>query len=651
MTTFFLTCEPPRHNNNGAGGDNNGAGGHTEGKSEAKKRSPLVSDDEASGSGSVSSWPFSRPPSLSHFDDVDERFARTMAFADQDPRSDDLSFGIGSSYFEVERSLLSTPQNSSMRQSQEDLLGALNYDQQQPQQHEEPRPQLSLVMPRVDLPSRKPFTPGGLRLGKLKVLVAGAPKSGKTELIRAMLDTSEDIVFADEPRVIDSEIVETTASTKPYPLHWLERHERRKSSHINCSSSNVNLIESLESVTSSDGVLDRNICFVDTHGPGSQAPDKAVQYLESQFRQTANVLNALEPQIISLFTSASSLSDLGHVDVCLYVISGQLSEDDAEYIAEIGEFAPVVPVLGKVDMLTRHELLLAKVNTLRQLKEAGLDPFLFDAHIDEAIEQGQRIVSDYEQQMNATMSPQRHVVHSFFMPCGVSTKRSSSDLSDSNESYELVHSELCHLLRYMISEHGSAWLRYVTAQKFVAWHHQIRTSQLIPYGYRGNMSVTTYQHRNPMQFNHVDVSPEFLRPGDLALPVATRAQSSMVKWAVAVEQMSRDENAAAVAVRNRSRSMRPHRTSRPLRRVNSHKGLRASRSIHGVDPLNLSGWWRWSVRHIVRALSVLVGIRLTYHVYCRLVGTVDEGLICNISRTKGLQKVLSSLGGGWAVIV
>lgn len=665
MTTFFLTSEPPRGDQTTTNANNTNNNNVSD-----KKKSSILSEDEGSQSGSVSSWPFSRPPSLSHFDDVDvtDRLSRNY---------DESSFGLGSSYFEIPSPRIPSPRIPSNLRTSSPLRSRLfdygSGEDAGQMKEQDPAPELNLVMPRVDLPTRKPFTPGGLRLGKLKVLVAGSPKAGKSQLIKAMVDMCQDIVLADDPVAVDSEIVETTASTKPFPLHWLASHERRKS-HATATSMNNrsgNLIESLESVTSSDGVLDRNICFVDTSGPGAQAPDRAIQYLETQFRQTANVVNALEPQIVSLFTSASSLSEFAHVDVCLYVISGSLSEDDIECMAEIGEFTPVVPVIAKSDLMTRHELLLAKMNVLHQLKESGLDPFLFDVHVDEAIEQGQRIVTEYEHQMSSSQQQTepgaRHVVHMhpFFMPCGVSSKHvevMTESRVDQPESTHRVHSELCDLLRYMVSEHGSAWLRYVTAQKFLSWHNKIQATQLIPYGYQGAMSLARpYQHQmsESPKFTSIEVSTTFLQNDLLLQTNNNKAQNSMVKWAVVVEQMSRTENAAAVAVavRNRSKSVRQRPRPRMVHRAHSARHLRASRSIHGVDPLNLSSWWRWSVCSLVRALSMLVGLRLTYHLYCRYIGSsstsavATSGIGAASGRATGLHGLLSSLGGGWSVLV
>lgn len=66
--------------------------------------------------------------------------------------------------------------------------------------HEPLRPFVSpkFIMPKVSLPSRKPFTSNGLALGKLKILLAGDSRSGKTQLIKSIAKVSKDIVHIND---------------------------------------------------------------------------------------------------------------------------------------------------------------------------------------------------------------------------------------------------------------------------------------------------------------------------------------------------------------------------------------------------------------------------------------------------------------------
>lgn len=146
-----------------------------------------------------------------------------------------------------------------------------------------------LIMPSIKMPSRRPFTDEGKRMGRLKVLIAGDSGVGKTSLIKAIVQSCQHIVHVDPitpsallsssltrsiPTAIGAsgtkqratrrqssreslgttQIAEIYASTKPYPEWWSEVDDFR-------------ILRRRKSL--GDAVLDRNICFVDTPGYGS----------------------------------------------------------------------------------------------------------------------------------------------------------------------------------------------------------------------------------------------------------------------------------------------------------------------------------------------------------------------------------------------
>jgi GTP-binding protein EngB required for normal cell division len=135
-----------------------------------------------------------------------------------------------------------------------------------------------LVMPSIKMPSRRPFTEDGKRMGRLKVLIAGDSGVGKTTLIKAIVQSCEHIVHVDpihpstgpstpgarahslrrrsstKTTTGTTAITEIYASTKPYPEWWSEVDDFR-------------VLRRRKSL--GDAVLDRNLCFVDTPGYGS----------------------------------------------------------------------------------------------------------------------------------------------------------------------------------------------------------------------------------------------------------------------------------------------------------------------------------------------------------------------------------------------
>lgn len=210
---------------------------------------------------------------------------------------------------------------------QEDVVGA-----------DEPTPLgPQLVMPSISMPSRRPFTERGRRMGKLKVLVAGKAGSGKTSLIRSIVQTCEDIVHVDpassvktlrdpagqskrdrrstngtvkQGHALNGAFMEINASTKPYPAWWSDVDEsrtlRRRKSF-------------------GDVVLERNLTFIDTPGWDQEDVEQVggqkdvANMVETLMRQNAAIGTMTDSQILSLFTSDGG----SQVDAVLYLLSGE----------------------------------------------------------------------------------------------------------------------------------------------------------------------------------------------------------------------------------------------------------------------------------------------------------------------------------------
>lgn len=193
-----------------------------------------------------------------------------------------------------------------------------------------------LVMPSLAMPSRRPFTERGQRMGRLKVLVAGSAGSGKTSLISSICRSCEDIVHVDpvggnsSPSLLtrslrkDSAVDETKlyertlqitelhASTKAYPSWWSEMEESR-------------VLRRRKSM--GDVVLDRNICFIDTPGWADShinneefveaGTERVIAYIKQRLQQNATLGSMSDSDLLSVLSGGGGCQ----IDAVLYLFA------------------------------------------------------------------------------------------------------------------------------------------------------------------------------------------------------------------------------------------------------------------------------------------------------------------------------------------
>ncbi|KAH6620463.1 Septin-domain-containing protein [Boeremia exigua] len=352
-----------------------------------------------------------------------------------------------------------------------------------------------LVMPSIQMPTRRPFTTKGKNMGKLKVMVAGQAGIGKTSLIRSIVQSCEDIVHVDalspsqslsqpsprrpKPRRRQTgqgatlRLTELHASTKPYPHWWTDVEEtrvlrRRKSS--------------------SDTVLERNICFVDTPGYLEGNSDEedmnvVIEYLESLLQQTASVTSMEDGEIIGVVSGNGGIL----VDVILYLLppSKEITKD-VEFMQRLSALTNVIPVIAKSETLSGQELISLKASILARLQATSVRPFLFGKPLDDALlaVQGLDIVYPLATPTTALRTVEPKEPNQFPFPTPTHPYAISSNHGTDNDVMDasllmspdyvqpLVPSELSSLIEQVFDPESIAWLRHAAAKKFLAWRRR-----------------------------------------------------------------------------------------------------------------------------------------------------------------------------------
>ncbi|KAF2271036.1 hypothetical protein CC78DRAFT_527985 [Lojkania enalia] len=355
-----------------------------------------------------------------------------------------------------------------------------------------------LVMPSIQMPTRRPFTSRGKAMGKLKVLVAGEVGVGKTSLIRSIVQLCEDIVHVDPLSLSQSfpqatqpkpnsrkqkggnpgttRITEIHASTKSYPHWWTDIEEnrvlrRRKSS--------------------SDSILERNLCFIDTPGYGkcaSTAEDISlvVDYVESLMYQTSSIAYMEDNELLGVIGGNGGVL----VDLVMYLLppSHDISKD-VEYMQRLSALTNVIPIIAKSDTLSPSDIVAIKTSILARLQTTSIKPFLFGNALDDALlaVQGLPITTSpsipFPWSDSGATAPEFHQYpfHIPTHPYAVSSTAGpdvdtmdASLLMSPDYVQPLYPSELATLVNLVFDADSIAWLRHSAAKKFLAWRHRTK---------------------------------------------------------------------------------------------------------------------------------------------------------------------------------
>ncbi|KAF2273683.1 uncharacterized protein EI97DRAFT_403793 [Westerdykella ornata] len=351
-----------------------------------------------------------------------------------------------------------------------------------------------LVMPSIQMPTRRPFTTKGKAMGKLKILIAGEAGVGKTSLIRSIVQLCEDIVHVDPlspsqsftssppPKakarrrkregLTTTRITEIHASTKALPHWWTDMEEsgstRRKSKRK----------------SSTDSVLERNITFVDTpgYGPAASSGDTqslVVDYVESLLIQTASVASMEDSDVLGVIGGNGGVQ----VDVVLYLLSPvhDISKD-IDYMQRLSALTNVIPIIAKSDTLSPSEIVAIKTSVLARLQATTVRPFFFGKPIEDALlaVQGLPIVAaESTSEPSASLGVSEYPFNFPTYPYAISTNSGqnmetmeASLLMSPDYVQPLLPSELATLVDQVFDPDSIAWLRHSAARKFLSWRRR-----------------------------------------------------------------------------------------------------------------------------------------------------------------------------------
>lgn len=320
-----------------------------------------------------------------------------------------------------------------------------------------PEPEPRLVMPSIAMPTRRPFTQRGRNMGRMRIMVAGACGLGKTSLIRNIFRVCEDIVHVDgltgstpsqstattksSGLSATTQICETHASTKPYPLWWSEMEAsrswwRRKSF--------------------GEAVLERNLCFVDTAGIDSDAMALHIsKEVDTLYRQAALLDNLNDAQLLGLLSGESDC----YLDAVLYLFdptASSVPEYEINLLQRLSTRTNVIPLIARSDV---------DEGTVAQDGRERLASILSTSNIEWC-----SLMTS-----NPSQSTQDDAPISDIEPFAISSLADDGDIMDASTLMAsdylppLAPSDLKDFVDALFNPTTIARLRHLSAKKFLSW--------------------------------------------------------------------------------------------------------------------------------------------------------------------------------------
>ncbi|KAJ5709605.1 hypothetical protein N7493_009896 [Penicillium malachiteum] len=502
-----------------------------------------------------------------------------------------------------------------------------------------------LIMPSIKMPSRRPFTERGKAMGRFKILLGGASGSGKTSLIKSIVQTCEHIVHVDSLPPVNASlerrrasrphssaptrgaaVTEIYASTKPYPSWWSDLEDSR-------------VLRRRKSI--GEVVLERNLCFVDTPVTSlSRAgqTDAILQYMRQQLQRATSALATPGIDFQNLLAGNGG----SQVDVILYLISHDILAADVECIRKLCELTNVIPIVAKADTLSPEQIVTLKSQFQQQAQDAGVKTFSFGDLVTQGYD-GLEIQSPY------AVSSEKAIDMEIM---------DASTLMNPDYVQPLVPSELEILVHRLFDRDNLSWMRHSTAKKLMQRRDWFLPTSSTGAPLHNALSGTTLNWRTasgtsgPSTISSLgDTQPSYAmaRITDYTRHEERMAQARLASWATDLQRSLQNERDRYAALARGDRAVwLTERLSEcvvdgslvpisktpgfcglhvpisesgadALRTMNAH-GI-SSPNYHGAswnsqDPLGVVGWVDdlgkrgWAIVQIVGSVGVVGGLAL-----------------------------------------
>lgn len=319
-----------------------------------------------------------------------------------------------------------------------------------------------LVMPSIAMPARRPFTERGKRMGRIKIMVIGPHGVGKTDLIQSICRICDDVVHVDPPTCLPSHAtsaadvmhaeartpcVETLASTRPYPSWWTDMESRRML---------------LRRKSMGEGVLERNLCFIDTPDVGDeQVVEQLSQLVDATMRRTASLESMNDSELISLLSGEGGVN----IDAVLWLFDPPsmsnlqtipMASCQKQLFQKLCKVTNVVPLIGRADCTDEVSMRSHKEKIISWLPGGLNDTFSF--HIPNS---GPHQLDGAPREPFAVSSAQGDDAETI----------DASVLMSSQYVAPLVTSELAYLTEQLLDPDNIIRMRHLAATKFLLWRH------------------------------------------------------------------------------------------------------------------------------------------------------------------------------------